>query len=304
MFNAKALLDAIVSAGSQAGQGAPRSGQGGALPGGLGGGLSGLADQFQNAGGVGGLAGMAGQIFGQATQGVGDAARNTGLTQRGAEPGAPVRGGRSPQDILAQARDMATRNPGKTAVALGGLGALVFGTKTGRKLAGSAVKMGGLALIGGLAYKAYQNHQAGKPLLDMPQQELLPAPAGTGFEPEATSNETALVLIRAMIAAAAADGHIDDQERAAITGGLQEAGLDAEANEWLDHEMANPATVEQLVAAASTPVIAAEIYTAARIAINPDAPAEKDFLAGLAGSLNLEAELVANIDAAANAAKV
>lgn len=300
MFNAKALLDALVSAGSQASQGAPRSGQGA----GLGGGLGGLADQFQKAGGVGGLAGMAGQIFGQATQGVGDAARNTGLAPKTGGSVPRTGGGRTPQDILAQARDMATRNPGKTAVALGGLGALVFGTKTGRKLAGSAVKMGGLALIGGLAYKAYQNHQAGKPLLDMPQQEVLPAPAGTGFEPEATSNETALVLIRAMIAAAAADGHIDDQERAAITGSLQEAGLDAEANEWLDHEMANPATVEQLVAAASTPVIAAEIYTAARIAINPDNPAEKDFLAGLAGALNLEAELVANIDAAANAAKV
>ena len=304
MFNAKALLDAIVSAGSQAGQGAPRSGQGGALPGGLGGGLGGLADQLQKAGGVGGLAGMAGQIFGQATQGVGDAARNTGLAPKTGGSVPQTGGGRTPQDILAQARDMATRNPGKTAVALGGLGALVFGTKTGRKLAGSAVKMGGLALIGGLAYKAYQNHQAGKPLLDMPPQEVLPAPAGTGFEPEATSNETALVLIRAMIAAAAADGHIDDQERAAITGGLREAGLDAEANEWLDREMANPAPVEQLVAAAKTPVIAAEIYTAARIAINPDNPAEKDFLAGLAGALNLEAELVANIDAAAKAAKV
>ena len=313
MFNAKALLDAIVSAGSQAGQGAPQAGQGAPRSGqggGLSGGLGGLADQFQKAGGVGGLAGMAGQIFGQATQGVGDAARNTGLTTRAPQAGtgqtAPQQagGGRTPQDILAQARDMATRNPGKTAVALGGLGALVFGTKTGRKLAGSAVKMGGLALIGGLAYKAYQNHQAGKPLLDMPQQEVLLAPAGTGFEPEAASDETALVLIRAMIAAAAADGHIDDQERAAITGGLREAGLDAEANEWLEQELANPAKVEQLVAAANTPVIAAEIYTAARIAINPDNPAEKDFLAGLAGALNLEAELVANIDAAAGAAKV
>ena len=36
----------------------------------------------------------------------------------------------------------------------------------------------------------------------------------------------------------------------------------------------------------------------------PDNAAEKDFLAGLAGSLGLDAELVANIDAAASAAKV
>ena len=73
--------------------------------------------------------------------------------------------------------------------------------------------MGGLALIGGLAYKAYQNHQAGKPLLDLQTQEVLPAPPGSGFEPEAASEATALVFIRAMIAAAAGDGAIDDEER-------------------------------------------------------------------------------------------
>ena len=43
---------------------------------------------------------------------------------------------------------------------------------------------------------------------------------------------------------------------------------------------------------------------AAGIAINPDTKVEKDFLAGLAGSLELDAELVANIDTAARSAKV
>ncbi|MNL87347.1 hypothetical protein D3C87_2164590 [compost metagenome] len=59
-----------------------------------------------------------------------------------------------------------------------------------------------------------------------------------------------------------------------------------------------------MVDAAEGPELATQIYTAARIAINPDTRAEKDFLAGLAGSLGLDAELVANIDAAAGAAKV
>ncbi|MFN3670879.1 MAG: hypothetical protein ACK4VM_03110, partial [Bosea sp. (in: a-proteobacteria)] len=70
MFNAKSLLDALISAGTQAGAKGASTGQGG-----LGGMLGGLAEQVQKAGGVGGLAGMAGQILGQATQGVGDAAR-------------------------------------------------------------------------------------------------------------------------------------------------------------------------------------------------------------------------------------
>jgi uncharacterized membrane protein YebE (DUF533 family) len=296
MFNAKSLLDALISAGSQAGT---QAGQ----PGGLGGMLGGLAEQVQKAGGAGGLAGMAGQIFGQATQGVGDAARQTGVQQTATDTFGKVTGGRSPQEILEQAKGMFNSNPAMATAVLGGLGALVFGTSAGRSVAGSAAKLGGLALIGGLAYKAYQNHLAGKPLLDSQQQAILPAPAGTGFEPAAATEATALVFIRAMIAAAAADGTIDPEERNTILGGLREAGFDPEANEWLANEMANPASVDTLVEAAESPELAAQIYTAARIAINPDKPAEKDFLAGLAGALGLDAELVANIDAAASSAK-
>jgi uncharacterized membrane protein YebE (DUF533 family) len=89
-----------------------------------------------------------------------------------------------------------------------------------------------------------------------------------------------------------------------ILGGLKAAGFDPEANTWLENEMTNPASIEDLVASASSSEVASQIYTAARLAINPDTRAEKDFLAGLAGSLDLDAELVANIDAAALSAKV
>lgn len=299
MFNAKSLLDALISAGTQAGAKGGSTGQGG-----LGGVLGGLADQVQKAGGVGGLAGMAGQIFGQATQGVGDVARQTGLQKKAGGALNQATGGRSTQEILDQARQMIAKNPAMATAVLGGLGALVFGSSAGRAVVGSAARMGGLALIGGLAYKAYQNHQAGKPLLDLQTQEVLPAPQGSGFEPEAATDATALLLVRAMIAAASSDGAIDAEERNAILGGLREAGFDPEANEWLANEMANPAAIDDLVAAATTPEIAAQVYTAARIAINPDTAAEKDFLAGLAGALGIDAELAGNIDAAASAAKV
>lgn len=299
MFNAKSLLDALVSAGTQIGA---QGGQQGGAAGGLGGLLGNLAQQIQQ-GGAGGLAGMAGQILGQATQGVQDAAQKTGLQQGATDIVGQLSGGKTPEQLLEQAKGMLGQNQLAAGAVLGGLGALIFGTSAGRALAGSAARMGGLALIGGLAYKAYQNYQAGKPLLGADQQPALPAPAGSGFEPEAAKNEHALLFIRAMIAAAAADGEIDAAERDAILGGLREAGLDQEAHEWLSQELANPASVDALVEGAESPELAAQIYTAARIAINPDTPAEKDFLAGLAGSLGLDAELVANIDAAASAAK-
>jgi uncharacterized membrane protein YebE (DUF533 family) len=298
MFNAKSLLDALVSAGTQAGK---PGGQG--QTGSLGQILGGLAGKVQQGGGLGGLAGMAGQILTQASQGVGDAARQTGVQQKAGDVVGQVTGGRSAQDVLAQAKAMFDKNPAMATAVLGGLGALVFGTSSGRAVIGSAARLGGMALIGGLAYKAYQNYQSGKPLLEVGNPELLPPPRGTGFEPEAASEATALLFIRAMIAAAAADGAIDAEERTAILGGLREAGFDQEANEWLEGEMANPASIEALAQGAQSPEVAAQIYTAARIAINPDTPKEKDFLAGLAASLGLDAELVANIDVAASAAK-
>ncbi|WP_449255791.1 tellurite resistance TerB family protein [Bosea sp. (in: a-proteobacteria)] len=294
MFNAKSLLDALVSAGSQA---AAQAGQ----QGGLGSVLGGLAEQVQRSGGLGGLAG---QILTQATQGLGEAARQTGAQQGADDALGRVTGGLTAGDLLAQAKGALDSNPALATAVLGGLGALVFGTGTGRSVAASAAKLGGLALIGGLAYKAYQNYQAGKPLLDGNHQPIQPAPAGTGFEPQAATEATAIVFIRAMIAAAAADGTIDAEERQAILGGLKEAGLEADAHDWLAQEMAKPASIDQLAEAAETPELATQIYAAARLAINPDTAAEKDFLAGLAGSLGLDAELVANIDAAASAAKL
>ena len=36
-------------------------------------------------------------------------------------------------------------------------------SKAGRKFAGSALKLGGVAIVGGLAYKAYQNYRQSQP---------------------------------------------------------------------------------------------------------------------------------------------
>lgn len=305
MFDAKSLLNALVSAGSQmAANAGQKTGPDGQPTGGLSGMLGNLASQAQNqVGAAGGIGGLVGSVLGQATQGLRDAANQSGLSQKANEVVGQATGGKTTGDLMTQARDMLGNNPGASAAVLGTLGALVFGTSAGRGVAASAAKLGGLALIGGLAYKAYQNYSAGKPMLAN-DRAVLPAPEGSGFEAGVASNETAILFIRAMIAAAAADGTIDEAERNAIVGGLTEAGFDPEANTWLEHEMANPASVDDLVDGATSAELQAQVYTAARLAINPDKQSEKDFLAGLAGSLGLDAELVANIDAAAANAKV
>ena len=103
--------------------------------------------------------------------------------------------GRSPDELIAQLKELIANNKLGAGAALGGLGALILGTGAGRSLAASAAKLGGLALISGLAYKAYQNYQQGQPPLGgaaaRRQQALLAAPEGSGFEPAAVSNDQA-----------------------------------------------------------------------------------------------------------------
>ncbi len=132
--------------------------------------------------------------------------------------------------------------------------------KTGRNIAGNALAIGGLAAIAGLGYQAYKNYQAGQAPAapsDAPPPStpvLLPPPADSGFGPAspAGSNEFALVLIRAMIAAAKADGHIDDAERAHVMDKVKAADVSGEAASFIEHELASPTDLDALVAAATT----------------------------------------------------
>lgn len=211
------------------------------------------------------------------------------------------------RDKAGQVTQMAKDNP----LAAGALVAVLLGTGTGRAVTGSAIKLGGLAAIGGLAYKAYQNYQAGKnPSEAVPEAEaqppLLPPPADTGFHPaQAPQGETefALMLVRAMIAAAKADGHIDDQERARISDKLALSGIGSEAEQFLLAEIDAPLDFDALAASAQTDEQRLEIYTASRLAIEPDSRAERGYLDMLAGRLNLPDALVDHVEATVTAAK-
>ncbi|MBX9683542.1 MAG: DUF533 domain-containing protein [Hyphomicrobium sp.] len=274
---------------------APAGGSGG----GLGDILGQLRDQLGKAGGAsggGGIADILGQVLGQATQGAREGATKIGDATGARDALGRATGGQSADDLLAKLKEIVQQNPMAAGTAAGGLGGLVLGTRTGRSIAGSAARIGALALIGGLAYKAFQNYQAGKPLITgaMPAEA---APDGSGFEPAAVTNETAALYIRAMIAAAASDGRVDADEQAKVIASLRQAGADAEAEAFIASELNNPATVEQLAAAAQSPEEAMQIYTAARIAIEPDERAEQAFLTKLAQALRIDTKLMAHIEA-------
>ena len=263
-----------------------------------------LQAQIGGAGGAGGgsITDILGQVLGQAKSGVAEGARRiddaTGASGhvRSATQGAT---GQSTDDIMAQIKDWVSKNQMGAGAAAGGLGAVVLGTKAGRSLAGKAIKVGSLALIGGLAYKAIQNYQAGRPLLTGADSDLSEAPRGSGYETAAVTQDSALLYIRAMIGAAAADGRLDEGEQQKIFGSLKQAGMEAAAEEFIARELNNPASVDDLIAAVKTEQEAIQVFTAARVAIDLDTQEENDFLVALAKGLGIDGKLAQHIDAAA-----
>lgn len=289
--------------------------QGGGAGGGMGGGLGDILGELQKRmggggaapgapagpGGGGSIIDILGQILGQATAGVKEGAQridqSTGASGHMRDAVGKATG-KSPDELLEQLKELIQNNKLGAGAAMGGLGGLVLGTQTGRSIAGAAVKLGALALIGGLAYKALQNYSQGKPVISSGNELPAPAPRGSGFEEQAVTNEAATVYIRGMIAAAAADGRLDAGEQERIVGSLRNAGLDAGAEEFLANEIANPASVEDLVAGVTSQEEAVQLYTAARLAIEPDTAAEQRFLAQLAERIGIDRNLAAHIDAA------
>jgi uncharacterized membrane protein YebE (DUF533 family) len=106
-----------------------------------------------------------------------------------------------------------------------------------------------------------------------------------------------------MISAARADGHIDEEERSRIADKLALAGLDSESVEFLNHELEAPVDLDAIINAAKTEAQKVELYTASRLAIEPETRAERGYLDLLAGRLQLPDALIDHIEATVSQAK-
>ena len=151
--------------------------------------------------------------------------------------------------------------------------------------------------MGGLAYKAWQNHQqnqAGAAQRTAPQDAFIPPAADTHAQ-----EELGKTLVRAMIAAAKADGRIDGDEKEAIFAKLETMTLSSEEKAWVFDELSTPLDINAVVAGANTPELASEIYAASLVAISADTASERAYLDALASKLKLEPGLVVEIHKAA-----
>ena len=169
--------------------------------------------------------------------------------------------------------------------AAAGLASLLLKKKTRNSL----IKTGSAAALGALAYHAYQNWQQNRPADGAP---LLTQNAFTqqGAEGEAAGR----LILKTMIAAAAADGGIDEAEHSLI---VQESGGDPETQQWLAAEACRPATPAELgQLAAGDTAAAAEAYLAARMVCAELSRKEIVFLSQLAEAFRLDPKLAEQLE--------
>ena len=101
------------------------------------------------------------------------------------------------------------------------------------------------------------------------------------------AGQEAVLLIRAMIAAANADGIIDEKERNRILKKLETVDLTGEEQSFIVKELLSPAGLEDIVSQVKSPEMAKMVYTVSLLAIEVDTDAERSYMKTLAQQLSL-----------------
>lgn len=178
----------------------------------------------------------------------------------------------------------------KKGTAIAAVAAVLLGTKGGRTFTKTAVKVGGIAAIGGVAFKAYKNWK-GNAASGTPINEL----------EHSDAEERSLLLLQAMVAAANADGHIDEQEQAVIKQEILNMHLPEALLATIEEIVQNPLGAEELAKQVSTDAEASEVYLTSRLFIdNNSDEKEKSYLQALISALNLAPELVTELNNGVN----
>lgn len=173
---------------------------------------------------------------------------------------------------------------------------MLLGSKKGRRMGGKLLTYGGLGALGVVAYKAYSEWQK-KNQGTVTQVE----PRTVDRVPQAQAEDHSYAILRAVIGAAKADGHIDDRERELIDQEISRLSGDAELVSWFNQELHRPLDPADIARSAKTPEIAAEMYLASLLVIDEQNFMERSYLEELARQLKLDAGLIAELKAQADA---
>lgn len=185
---------------------------------------------------------------------------------------------------------------GGGALGAGAIG-LLLGSKKARKMGGKVITYGGLAALGVVAYKAYSNWQEQNG--SQPQRQI--EPQTVDRLPPAQAEEHSQAILRAVIGAAKADGHIDDRERELIDGEVAKLIQDTDLQRWFGQELNKPLEPRDIASSATTPEMAAEMYLASLLMVDEENFMERSYLEELARQLALDPALKVELEKQARA---
>ena len=197
---------------------------------------------------------------------------------------------------------LASNIPGGLAggAAAGGVMALLMSSKSARKIATKTAAYGGAAVLGGIAFSAFKNWKNNNAnTLEDSSLHSVNQQQNSHHQNNGTNNsgnndlsvDFQLTLIKAMIAAAKADGHIDAEEQQRIFNAVEQMNLDHQMKGLVFDLLRQPIFIEELAHGAVTIEQKTEVYLASCLAINSDHPSEKAHLDKLAQALQLPAGL-------------
>ena len=156
--------------------------------------------------------------------------------------------------------------------------------------AGKAASLGGAALLGGLAYKAYSNwqHNKGEHSRGFDNLDEMAANNNETFTPiDMQTPDFQLRLIKSMIASAKADGHIDATEQQRIFRAVEEMNLSSEIKGIIFDLLHQDIAINELVSGNENIEQKSEIYLVSCLVIDLDQASEQSYLAQLEKALGL-----------------
>jgi uncharacterized membrane protein YebE (DUF533 family) len=169
----------------------------------------------------------------------------------------------------------------------GGGGGMGGSTSQGRS---GGTNYAALASLGMMAFQAYQTWQQSQAAA--PAQAVRTVDQLSGPEAEDHSH----AILRALIAAAKADGRIDEQEKKLIYAEIARHTDDPQLQEWLDQEVQSPLDAADVAQSAQDPGMAAEMYLASVMLVDDQQDAERNYLDELAGALGLDPQLQIHLE--------
>lgn len=161
--------------------------------------------------------------------------------------------------------------------ALGGL----IGAITGGKALHGA--LGGALLAGGVQLWNHYKQRV--------QEESAANTGPTYGNTAAPADEQAARIIRALVYAAKSDGHVDEQEKQAISAQLGRMNLGPEGEQLVREAMDEPLDPQNISRGVKTPDEALSLFTMSLAALNLDNFMEKSYLEELGKALNIPADV-------------